>query len=246
MSSKWKQKVVQSFDGCVDAYEEYSTIQKTVAEALADELPDYDTPSVLEIGCGTGFLTQRLLKRYPDGHFHITDIAPRMLDVARADIAADNCDVEWFVMDGENPEVGHRYDLIVSSMTFQWFEDLPHSLTRLQSLLNPDGCMLYAMPGPETFKEWRAALEEHALSPGVLNFEKPDSIFREERNVIDYQNAQKFLKHIRKTGAHVPRQGYERLSGAQLAQACQAFDEQSQGRVTWHILYGRLFSLSVD
>ena len=240
MNSKWKQKVAESFDGCVDVYEEYSTIQRTVADALAAELPNYQAPSVLEIGCGTGFLTQHLLKRYPDGHFHITDIAPRMLAVARANIATDNRDIEWFVMDGEAPQSGHRYDLIVSSMTFQWFEDLPRSLERLQGLLNPGGCILYAMPGPETFKEWRRALEVHRLSPGVLDFEKPGSVFHEEHHVIPYQSAQNFLKHIRKTGACVPRQGYEGLSGAELARACQALDEQSQGRITWHILYGRL------
>lgn len=240
MNSSWKQKVIQSFDSCVDAYEEYSTIQKIVAQNLADRLPSFEAPKVLEVGCGTGFLTRCLLKRYPDGCFHITDIAPRMLDVARANIPTDNGDIEWFVMDGENPVSGHRYDLIVSSMTFQWFEDLPRSLPRLQGLLKPGGCMLYALPGPETFKEWRAALEEQALSPGVLDFEKPDSVFREECHVIDYQNAQGFLKHIRKTGAHVPRQGYERLNRTQLAQACRDFDKQSQGKASWHILYGRL------
>lgn len=240
MISEWKQKVVRSFDDCAEAYEQYSTIQKSVAEMLAQELPDYDAPDILEIGCGTGFLTQHIFRRYPQGRFHITDIAPRMLEIAREKTRTDGQNVTWFVMDGENPETNQRYDLIVSSMSFQWFEDVPWALERLRHVLKPGGCVLYAMPGPDTFQEWRAALNEHQVSSGLLNFAKPDSVFKEEQTVIDYGRPQNFLKHLKKTGAHVPRQGYQSLTKTQLSKVCDTMVAKSQGKISWHILYGRL------
>jgi malonyl-CoA O-methyltransferase len=45
-------------------------------------------PRVLEIGCGTGFLSEALLARLPAASLTATDIAPAMLERARQRLGA--------------------------------------------------------------------------------------------------------------------------------------------------------------
>ena len=239
MSSEWKQKVAQSFDKRADQYDFYNAIQNEVAESLVGDLPAYVAPEILEIGCGTGALTQHLLETYKDGHFYITDISPKMVDRARARFGqTDN--IEWGVMDGETPDQTRRYDLIVSNMAFQWFSDLKNSLERLQGLLKPNGTLLYSIPAADGFKEWHTILEELSLQSGTLEYKKPAGIFREEEKAVQYESTFDFLQSMKKLGAHTPRDGYERLSRSDILKACKRADEQFHGQITWRILYGRL------
>ena len=39
-----------------------------------------ENPRILEVGCGTGILTEFLIKKYPNASFEITDISGSMLE----------------------------------------------------------------------------------------------------------------------------------------------------------------------
>ena len=65
-------------------YEHHAGQQRAIARKLARYLPELESPSVLEIGCGTGFLTRHLVARYPRGAITVTDIAPQMVAACEA------------------------------------------------------------------------------------------------------------------------------------------------------------------
>src|SRR3546814_14322438 len=66
-------------------------------------------------------------------------------------------------MDGEAPIFeGEWFDLILSSLAFQWFDDLGGAVGRLAGLLRPGGSLIFSTLGRGSFARWRSA---HAARP---------------------------------------------------------------------------------
>ena len=238
MVSSWKREVIKNFNDNTETYGLHSGIQETVAQNLALYFPDLDSPDVLEIGAGTGALTQHLLRKYKQGHFKITDISPKMIALAQGRLKQENA--IFSVLDGENIEFSQCFDLIAANMVFQWFEDIETSIFRLRKYLKPGGTLYFTIPGPFCFQEWKAVLKKLLLPSGMHTFKTPCGIFREEYRIVKYQNALSFLETLKKTGVDTPKRGYRPLENSQIIRACRLFDEMFEGQMTWHILYGCL------
>lgn len=235
----WKNTVAQRFGARFRYYNQHSDLQHNVAQSLAKDLPDLKQPDILEIGCGTGTLTHHLLQAYPDGRFYITDASQQMLEAAHLRFANKSA-LDWGVMDGEFPTTDRLYDLVISSMVAQWFGDVERGLQNLRGLLKPGGVLLYAIPAATSFKEWRSTLSDMDLHSGMISLPHPAGVFREEKHVIKYDNTFAFLKNMKQIGANTPRKNYMNLNAGQLRKACKKTDENYDGKITWHILYGRL------
>src|SRR3546814_16589572 len=73
-------------------------------------------------------------------------------------------------MDGEQPCFAEhvRFDLICSSLAFQWFDDLHASVARLARWLAPGGYLAFTTMADGSFAEWRVAClacDQRAASP---------------------------------------------------------------------------------
>ena len=80
-----KQRIAAAFSAAVASYEAAAEAQDLAATGLAERVAGLilpPNPRVLEVGCGTGLLTRRLLPKV-GGHWLITDIAPAMVDATR-------------------------------------------------------------------------------------------------------------------------------------------------------------------
>lgn len=233
-----------NFDMAADSYNEAGELQLGIARALSSNFPDLSpcpNPKILEIGCGTGFLTRLLFDHFRQAATYVvSDYQAAMLHKCRASFngAANSSYVQF---DGESPPFPPRsFDLIVSSMTFQWFKEPAASIRRLQSLLKPGGELLYSSVGSSNFAQWRAHLERHGLDSGMrrdLPAPYPGQ-FREDIIARDYGSARGFLDMLKNTGAGHSREGHTRSQLRTFKQACDTFD----GQVDWHIVFGRLRS----
>lgn len=221
-------------------YELDAGLQRAVADKLASFLPELERPRVLELGCGTGLFSRHLVKRYPGGHFVLTDVAPEMIAECRRNLASlGPAHISFEVMDAGEAGGHAELDLIVSSMTLHWLPDPAASLERLLRFLAPDGVLLYATLGPDSFVEWRAALAEEALPSGLVGLPQLPGVVEEERLVPDIDTLS-FLRRIKAVGGLTPTEGYAPLSPGALRRAMRAADETFAGRITWHIVYGAL------
>jgi malonyl-CoA O-methyltransferase len=239
MLSRRSAEIAARFGARATSYERHAGLQRAVADRLAGLLPERKSPNVLELGCGTGLFSRHLLARYPEGRFVLSDAAPAMIAECRRNLAAvDQARISFEVMDAGEAGGHAELDLIVSSMTLHWLPDPVASLERLRRLLAPDGVLLYATLGPQSFAEWRGVLAREGLPSGLAEIPPLPGLVEEERLVPD-ADALSFLERMKAVGGLTPKEGYTPLSPGALRRAIRAADA-SGGRVTWHIVYGLL------
>lgn len=234
-----KRRVAARFGRQAGDYEQNAQLQRRVAETLARLLPALTGPRVLEIGCGTGFLTRHLLAAYPDGAFTVTDLSPGMLAACAANLG-QRTNIRFELMDGERPPANAAFDLIATSMTLQWFEDPLASLERLRRCLAPGGRLVYAAIGPNLFPEWRVALADLDLPCGLLDMPVLPGTIAEEAEAARFADGIAFLDNLRAMGAAEPRPGYRQLGPGELRRALARWQRTSGGTASWHIVYGAL------
>ncbi len=245
-----KAQIGAAFGAAADHYEACASVQRDVALHLAQmasplRLPD--DARILEIGCGTGLLTREIRKCWPGATLIATDISDDMLQIARR----SGLDADFMVMDGEAPTFdAPSFDLILSSLTFQWFTDLPGALMRLHGLLKPGGSLSFSTMGSESFARWREAHDSCAETAGIASYPTldelrtllapyPDAFARDEHHPLPNSGGAALIHHFRSIGAQVPRDGYRPLSPAALRRAIPAFD-LAGGETSYHVLYGRI------
>jgi len=246
----WKQNVATNFDNQAEFYEGESQIQKAVAETLIADLPEgrdaEKIENILEIGCGTGYLTKLLFDKYENKNICISDISPSM--IVRAQMSGQEAaearghKTRWAVFDAEKPPssmIG-KYDLIVANMVFQWLEDAQKGIKHLSTLLKPGGRIIYSTLGPESFEEWKSVLRKLEMPIGILDFDIPRDVYKEEFLIKSYDDAYAFLHSIKDIGAGQSKKGYQPLSMVQLRDACNEFNKKYDTSITWHILYGNV------
>lgn len=231
--SAWKESILRRFDAAAATYDGYAGTQRRVAEDLGRRilaLPLPAAPEVLEIGCGTGFLTAALAPVLPGCRWLATDLAPNMVAAcARRDLPG----VALRVMDGEFPDLGEqRFDLIVSNLAVQWFGDLPDGLARLHGLLRPGGVLAVTTLGGDTFPEWRRQCLAAGVEPGTPSYPSaealaaalPGSWVRRQPFPLRCGNLRGFLDHLRLTGARTAAPGHAGLSPAALGRILRGGD----------------------
>ena len=240
MLSRRSTEIAAHFGARAESYEQHAGLQRAVADHLARLLPDLERPRVLELGCGTGLFSRHLVKRYPEGRFILTDAAPPMIAECRRNLAKLGASrMSYEVMDAGEAGGHAELDLIAASMTLHWLPDPNAALERLRRLLAPQGVLLYATLGPESFTEWREVLASESLPSGLPDMEKLPGVVEEERLVPD-QDALSFLRRMKAVGGLTPREGYVPLSPGNLRRAIHTADARYGGRITWHVVYGRL------
>jgi malonyl-CoA O-methyltransferase len=235
--------VAGNFGARAETYEQHADLQRCIADRLALLLPSLESPRVLELGCGTGLLSRHLLARYLNGSFLFTDVAQAMLEQCRLNVGREGRGRARFaLMDGNAPGLGGRsFDLIATSMALHWLSDPLQSLQLLRSRLRPDGLLIFAALGPESFVEWRSVLDDENMPSGVIRPVALPGIIAEERTLIDASTLS-FLRRMKRVGGRTPREGYAKLSAGELRRAIRLTDAKHGGRITWHIVYGCLGS----
>ncbi|MFC4767661.1 malonyl-ACP O-methyltransferase BioC [Effusibacillus consociatus] len=179
-----KRLLQKRFSQNAKTYDQYANVQKNMAGKLMDlalgsfSAADFDQARelrILEIGCGTGFLTSQLLRHFPDASVTAVDLAPGMIEIAKQRIA--EAPVDFRVGDIEEMELDDTYDLIISNATFQWLNQLPCTVKRLFDVLQPQGVLLFSTFGPRTFEELHTSFQLAQRRFGLPDQDRPGQSF---------------------------------------------------------------------
>ncbi|MEU9147618.1 class I SAM-dependent methyltransferase [Streptomyces sp. NPDC048349] len=115
-------------------------------------------PRVLDLACGTGSITDRVLKRFPEATCTGVDLDPALLAIARGHFAGDDR-VAFVTADLKDPDwraaLPHdTYDAVLTATALHWLhaEDLAVLYGQLALLVRPAGVFMNAdrMPDPAT------------------------------------------------------------------------------------------------
>lgn len=240
-------RIRDAFAGA-DDYDSHARVQREVAARLAARIAALDlppAPRVLEIGCGTGFLTSALAEAGVGGDWLVTDIAPEMVERCRARLGVPQQGrrLDFAVLDGEHgtPEAG-PFDLVCSSLAVQWFDDTPAALARMAGWLAPGGHLMVTTLAPGSFAEWRAAHEAEGAVPGTPPFAPLDEFtalspaaLTVERHSERHADPRAFLHALKAIGAGTSHPGHRPLGPAELRRVMARF-AQSGCEVTYEVV----------
>jgi tRNA (cmo5U34)-methyltransferase len=167
--------------------EEYDQQRKHVIPCLEDlyyitsELPHLKTPSpkILDLGAGTGLLTNYLFKKYPEAHYTLLDISEEMLNVAQRRFK-ESSQFSYVVADYLEYDFEDQYDLIVSSLSIHHLNhsDKKFIYCKIYKSLNLGGVFLNAdqVLGPGLVNErhyqknWKEKIEVRGLTESEKKF----------------------------------------------------------------------------
>lgn len=151
-----KQKVRRAFAQAAPHYDDFAQLQRTVADCLLEKSKLTALQGrVLDIGCGTGYLTAQLQMLGGYQQLIALDMALPMLQKARQRL---NAPLSYVCADAEAlPFQAATFDCILSSLALQWCQQLPDTLRDFRRILKPQGSLRFATFGAETLKELKSA-----------------------------------------------------------------------------------------
>ncbi len=104
---------------------------------------------VLDVACGTGVVTRHAAEQVgPAGTVTGIDVAPDMIDVARATPAPEAPAIDWQVGDAMSlPLPGGSYDVVLCQMGLMFMEDRAAAVAEMCRVLAPGGRVVLGTPG---------------------------------------------------------------------------------------------------
>ena len=179
-----RQHIKKHFSHAAPSYDEAAILQKTVAERVDErlELTTIETQTILDLGAGTGLLTEKVISRYPHAQTFAVDLSVSMLKQAAPRLSKprfpllgeqlnqwlQKCNITkpFATLSGATPINADVYqlpfadssvDLIVSNLMLQWCDDLDAVFAEFRRVLRPEGLLMFTTFGPDTLKELRQA-----------------------------------------------------------------------------------------
>lgn len=200
-----KDLIQQRFSKTLNTYEENARIQKKMAEKLVSFLNKNNYTNILEIGCGTGFLTKEIVKNISFKQYLSLDIVKdceSFIKNINPKINFITADIEEFLKNNNQ-----KFDLIISNASLQWVNNFQETIELLEKSLTEDGELIFSTFGKENFREIY-----HLLGTG-LNYKSPLEIkqlfnnlnissIEEEIHIMAFKTPKDVLKHLQLTGVN--------------------------------------------
>lgn len=246
--------VAQSFSSAAQSYDTVAELQRSVGEHLLTLIPTKAPNRILDLGCGTGYFLPALAQRFPTATLLGLDIAPGMLQYARARHYISP--TLWCNADAQRlPLQANSLSLMFSNLMVQWCTDLFALMADAFRVLEPGGHLICSSLGPDTLCELRHAWRQvdnyvhvNQFMPR-LRYEEAARAAGFEVALIEaprrmhYRQLVDLMRELKALGAHNLNQGRPKglMGKAKLTQVIKAYevfrDKSGQLPATYQVYY---------
>jgi len=253
-----KRKVRRAFDRAADSYDAAAVLQQEVCSRLLEKL-EYIKLSprlILDAGVGTGEAVAPLMKRYKKSRLVVLDLSERMLAKATHHGSLLH-KPELVCADIEHlPFCEDSFELIFSSLTLQWCNDLQATMADILRVLKPGGLLMFSTFGPDTLKELRSCWSQiddavhvneftdmHDVGDGLLQAGFADPVMEAETITVNYETIDKLMADLRGIGANATAEGGRAGLTApsvlkKLRQAYESYRVDQMLPASYEVVYG--------
>lgn len=211
-------RVRQAFDRAADSYEQFAVLQNEVCKRLLEklEMVKINPQRILDAGAGTGSAIPTLFKRYKKAQLVVLDLSENMLEKSRQHgnflrspqlVCAD---IEKL------PFADNVFDLVYSSLSMQWCNDLNAALLEAKRVLKPGGLFVFSTFGPDTLKELRSSwatvdsanhvnqfIDMHDIGDALLLDGFAEPVMEAEMLTVTYNSVDEIMRDLKAIGANV-------------------------------------------
>lgn len=221
-------------------YKEANVIARETGHELLQRL-DWMTikPNViLDLGCATGAMSERLKNRYPQASVLACDLSQQMLNHAYQYAPSPL----YFCADGLRlPLLDQSVDLFFSNLVLPWLDDFKLALLEWRRVLRHDGLLTFTALGLDTLKEWRTSTlpslepllaDMHDIGDLLLQAGFTDPVLDVSYFTINYKNIKRLEQDLYATG----------MWAAQKQPFPLSMTVNPPWEVTYEIIYGHAFA----
>jgi len=265
-----QQRVRRAFDRAADTYQQAAVLQNEVCRRLLEKLQmvKISPQMILDAGTGTGSAVPALFARYKKAQLVTFDLSENMLHKAakhggflRSPQAVCG-DIEQL------PFADNSFDLVFSSLSMQWCNDLNAALLEAKRVLKPGGLFMFTTFGPDTLKELRHCwaqvdaanhvnqfIDMHDIGDALLADGFAEPVMEAEVLTVTYQSVDALMHDLKAIGANVTstaatmdtagkplKQSVKGLGGKSVLQTVrQNYEKYRQGELlpaSYEVIYG--------
>ncbi len=176
-------RIRRAFSQSAGHYEQLAGLQERLGQELMSCIPSRSFRRILDIGMGTGRLTDKLKRRWPGACVTGVDFASGMVQYAGRcypDVRFIQADAAWL------PFHPGSIDLAFSNLVYQWVDDLGQAFGRVHRILGPGGCFYLNIFTRGSLKELLVTFEDlgqRRKGTGMIGIRRLPDFSRVERAV---------------------------------------------------------------
>jgi trans-aconitate 2-methyltransferase len=162
------------------AYDRLADPMARWGEAVVERLILRGDETVLDCGCGTGRVTEKLVERLPRGKVIALDVSADMLAEARRRLATAGervtfVEADLLELSLTSLGVGAAVDAVLSTATFHWITDHARLFRNLAGVLRPGGQLVAQCGGDGNIADLLAVAARCGVErPGTWEYAAPD------------------------------------------------------------------------
>jgi malonyl-CoA O-methyltransferase len=219
-------------------YDNEARLQKTVGDQLFEIIQHKSSQyqNIIDIGCGTGYVTKRFAERLQYQSFHALDIADNLLNLAKTRLK--NFPIQFLEKDFRLFQSKLSFDLIYSNMALHWSENMTDVIANLLTSLKKNGLLAFSIPLAGTFKEISSYVNtiDFIDQEKILN-EWQVSFYETQKIVLEFPSMLQALQSIKKIGANYTGKNRKGLHNNPFLKKILLNPSHDSTTLTYHIGY---------
>ena len=157
MFKTFTDRIRRSFSDAADQYDILTSLHKEIGRELVKKNVKLSAATILDVGCGTGYVANKAKFFFPESRIIGVDLAPGM--IAKAKEMHEGIAIEWICANAAKlPLKDGDVDLVLSNLAYQWAEDLQGAFAEAARTMKSDGTLNITLFGERTCQELCASL----------------------------------------------------------------------------------------